>query len=235
MNNIKQVKIKILDDLDIPYIIKQGKYKRITIGYYHQDILTIKCPITLNTNLLEPFIIKHLEWIKNKRPKIKQVIYENNHKYLFLGKELEIKIFNSHHESVNIINEQLVIYSNNPSIEYLKTLVNNWRLRQAELIFNEVMHKCFLKMNKYLDKYPHLEIKKYKSRWGCCYPQKNKIIINVSVVNLPLNLIEYVMYHELSHFIHLNHSTDFHQFLMKFVPNEKRLRKEITKYNSLYE
>ena len=60
-------------------------------------------------------------------------------------------------------------------------------------------------MSHYLNKYPLLEIKRYKSRWGCCYPKKNKIIINVSVVNLPLELIEYVIYHELTHFVFDNH------------------------------
>ena len=90
-------------------------------------------------------------------------------------------------------------------------------------------------MNHYLTKYPILEIKKYKSRWGCCYPRKNKIIINVSVVNLPISLIEYVIFHELSHFVHLNHSKEFHEFLRKFVPNEKKIVLELKKYNPIYE
>ena len=60
-------------------------------------------------------------------------------------------------------------------------------------------------------------------------------MINVSVVNLPIHLIEYVIYHELAHFVHLNHSVAYHNFLQKFVPNERQLKKELIKYNSLYE
>ncbi len=227
--------IKLLEELEIAYIIKRGKYKRITIGYYHQQVLTIKCPKTLDINKLTFFIEKNIEWIKKHRPlkEYTEVFYTNNSWYLFLGKKYQIKLFSSKHPSVNIIGDKLVVYSQSDVL--VKELIEKWRYEQAEFIFQEVLNKCFSEMSKYLEKYPHLEIKKYKSRWGCCYPNKNKIIINISVVNLPIELIEYVIFHELSHFIHMNHSSDFYSFLIKFVPNEKKLRKEIRKYNSFYE
>lgn len=232
MNNIK-----VLDSLGIPYIIKRGNYRRITIGYYHCNTLTIKLPINMPYDKLEKFIETNIEWIKNKRPigYFAEHKYQTGEKYLFLGRDYEMLILTSKYPQIDIFKNQLVIYTDSFEKLKIKKLVCSWRLKQAELIFQEVLHKCFLEMNNFLEKYPILEIKKYKSRWGCCYPKKNKIIINVSVVNLPIYLIEYVIYHELAHFVHLNHSQDFHRFLEKFVPNERKLKKEITKYNPLYE
>ena len=230
-------KLLILDNLSIPYNIKKGKYKRITIGYYHQNSLTIKLPINMPFEKLEKFIEDNISWIINKQPKgyFQKVVYETGEKYLFLGKEYEMRIFSSKHAQIDILQDKLVIYSNDLNSSKIKKMVTDWRLKQAELIFQEILNKCFNEMCNYLEKFPILEIKKYKSRWGCCYPKMNKIIIDISVVNLPIELIEYVIFHELSHFVHLNHSKDFHNHLQKFVPNEKSLKKEITKYNPIYE
>lgn len=230
-------KIDILENLGIPYNIKKGKYKRITIGYYHQSTLIIKTPINMPFVKVEKFIVDNINWIITKQPKgyFSQVEYITGHKYLFLGKEYELTIYLSKYAQIELIKDKLVIYTPNLENAKIKELVGKWRVKQAEFILQEVLNKCFMEMNRYLDKFPVLEIKKYKSRWGCCYPKKNKIIINVCVVNLPLELVEYVIYHELSHFIHLNHSKEFHDFLRKFVPNENKLRKEISKYNPIYE
>jgi predicted metal-dependent hydrolase len=230
-------KINILDNLGIPYIIKKGKYKRITIGYYHGSTLIIKTPINMPFVKLEKFIVDNINWIISKQPKgyFSKVEYSTGNKYLFLGKEYELAVYQSKHAQIEHLKDKMIIYTSNLESAKIKEMVAKWRFKQAELILQEVLNKCFKEMEHYLNKYPHLEIKSYKSRWGCCYPKKNKIIINVSVVNLPLELIEYVIYHELSHFIHLNHSREFHEFLRKFVPNENKLRKEISKYNPIYE
>lgn len=229
--------IDSLNQIGIPYIIKKGNYKRITIGYYHKNYLTIKTPINMPNNRLELFINDNINWIKNKQPKgyFVETKYHTGEKYLFLGNEYAIQIFSSKYPQVELVRNQLIIYTPSMDSEVIKKSINKWRLEQAELIFQEVLNKCFKEMSNYLTKYPILEIKKYKARWGCCYPKNNKIIINISVVNLPIELIEYVIYHELAHFIHLNHSKEFHNFLTKFVPNERLLKKQITIYNPLYE
>lgn len=229
--------LKILVDNNIPYIIKKGKYKRITIGYYHKESLTIKCPINMPFQKLETFINSNIKWIINHKPKdlFKEHLYIDDEEYLFLGKLFTIKVFENKHPLVDIINDKMVIYTPKKDHTTIKKIVNAWRVNQALLVFQEVLNKCFNEMSNYLKEFPKLEIKKYKSRWGCCFPKYNKIVINVSVVNLPIHLVEYVIYHELAHFVHLNHSAEYHKFLQKFVPNEKQLKKELVKYNSLYE
>lgn len=229
--------INVLNQIGISYIVKKGNYKRITIGYYHKNYLTIKVPINLPSNKLEQFINDNVNWIKNKQPKgyFIETKYCTGEKYLFLGKEYEMLMFTSKHPLVELLKNQLIIYTPSMESEIIKKSINKWRLKQAEFIFQEVLNKCFQEMSNYLSKYPILEIKRYKARWGCCYPQNNKIIINISVVNLPIELIEYVIYHELAHFIYLNHGKEFYSFLTKFVPNERLLKKQITMYNPLYE
>ena len=68
-----------------------------------------------------------------------------------------------------------------------------------------------------------------KSRWGCCFPFKNKVVFNLSLIKTPIDCVEYVVIHELSHFKYRNHSKDFYNFVAIYMPNWKEKRKVLNK------
>ena len=72
---------------------------------------------------------------------------------------------------------------------------------------------------------PEITIRKMKSRWGSCFYLKNKITFNFSLIFLPQELIDYVIIHELCHFIEPNHSARFYAEIEKRLP-EYRLREK---------
>ena len=51
-------------------------------------------------------------------------------------------------------------------------------------------------------------IRSYKRRLGSC-DIKNRISFNWKLIFLPINVIDYVVIHELCHIIHINHSKLF--------------------------
>ncbi len=74
--------------------------------------------------------------------------------------------------------------------------------------------------------YAKLAIKQMKGRWGSCDQNKN-IVLNLYLVQLPWELIDYVILHELTHTRVLRHGEPFWRELEKFSPNAKQLRKKI--------
>ncbi|MEG0366508.1 MAG: YgjP-like metallopeptidase domain-containing protein [Coprobacillus sp.] len=58
---------------------------------------------------------------------------------------------------------------------------------------------------------PKIEVRKYKGRWGSCFYKENKISFNLSLVHLDKELIDYVIVHELTHFLQANHSPLFYK------------------------
>ena len=68
--------------------------------------------------------------------------------------------------------------------------------------------------------------KRLTSRWGSCDSKQN-IILNVYLVQLPPELIDYVIFHELAHTQHMNHSAQFWNHLAKYCPEYKALRKRL--------
>lgn len=74
-----------------------------------------------------------------------------------------------------------------------------------------------------------ITVKQLQSRWGSC-SATNDIVLNIYLMQLPWDLIDYVLYHELAHTVHHNHSDNFWIELQKNVPNFKNLRKSLKKY-----
>ena len=74
---------------------------------------------------------------------------------------------------------------------------------------------------------PTVEIRIMKARWGTCICSKNKIVLNLLLVKLPVPCMEYVVLHEFSHFKHPNHSKKFYDFITEYMPDWKTRKKII--------
>jgi predicted metal-dependent hydrolase len=78
-------------------------------------------------------------------------------------------------------------------------------------------------------KYNKLFIKNQKTRWGSC-SEKNNINLNAKLLNLPQELIDYVILHELVHIKVKNHSSQFWLTLESYMKDSKKYDKELKKY-----
>jgi hypothetical protein len=78
--------------------------------------------------------------------------------------------------------------------------------------------------------YKNLNIKELKRRWGSC-DSKGNITINLYLIQLPWELIDYVLLHELVHTVEMSHDRAFWDHMNKLSPDVKKLRAEIKKYS----
>lgn len=82
-------------------------------------------------------------------------------------------------------------------------------------------------------KWNKVAIKDTKTRWGSCSSKKN-LNFSYKILSLPPEGQDYLIVHELSHLIHMNHSKNFWDIVALGIPSHKDKRKLLKGYNLNY-
>ena len=177
--------------------------------------------IYVSTSYLTPkFMIKSL--IDNNKQSINKMIdhalkkQNKKNEYYFLGMKL------------NIIKSNV----KRPYLEYDNLYINNkedidkWFNKITRKVFQERLDVIYNNFTKDIP-YPKLVIRKMTTRWGVCNKNLQKVTLNYNLIHMDRKYLDYVIVHELSHFIHFDHSKDFWKLVEENEPNYKKIRKEM--------
>ena len=104
--------------------------------------------------------------------------------------------------------------------------------QQEAIELKQIVLESANKYGKSIGEFPNqVTIKNMKYAWGSCTSKRN-IAINMKLARMKKEIIEYVVLHELCHLKYMNHSEDFWRLVEKNMPNYKKLRKELKKYDT---
>lgn len=74
---------------------------------------------------------------------------------------------------------------------------------------------------------PKCGIKKMKTKWGSCNPEKGLIWLNIDLAKKPIACLEYVILHEMAHFVSPKHDDAFVAVLDRFMPRWRQVRSDL--------
>ena len=74
---------------------------------------------------------------------------------------------------------------------------------------------------------PNLKIRKMTSRWGVCNIKNHNVTLNLELSKYNMECLDYVIVHELSHFVYPNHSKEFWNLVSKYYLDYKKIRKQL--------
>ncbi len=138
--------------------------------------------------------------------------------YLYLGKQYQLELHPGQKELVSVSNEKISVAT--PNKKFVKTYLTSWYKQEARKIIAE-------RVNHYA-RIPGLEFRSVaittaETRWGSCSSNKT-LNFNWKLVMAPLEVIDYVVVHELAHLTQLNHSRDFWETVRKMYPLYREYR-----------
>ncbi len=95
----------------------------------------------------------------------------------------------------------------------------------SETELKDIVKRLCIKVYPYYENkgiaFPIIKFRKMTSMWGSCRPQKGVLTFNTNLMYAPRECIEYVVWHEFTHFLQSNHSEKFYSELSKVCPDWK--------------
>jgi len=152
-----------------------------------------------------------------------QFVYNGGDTLLYLGVPRKIVFDSSVLVPFSYNMDKFVL---NPRyVDNVYVLARRWLVKKAE----EYLPKRLMELAQKLGvRYKKVQVRDVRSRWGSC-SSKGTISLNWRLIMAPIDVIDYVLIHELAHIVHPNHSKYFWRYVATFCPDYKLHRSWLRK------
>lgn len=199
----------------------------------------VSVPFGVSRKQVECFLEDNRQWIVENRKNM-EVYEQDTGVGLGIGAEVKtkfhtLKIVTSRDTAPAYkIEQDLITLAIPEKVEFRRVekmvqqfLVNIYTLESRRYLPGRVKYYA----EKFGFKYGKLSFRNNSSNWGSCSGENN-ISLNVKLMKLPDDIIDYVILHELCHTIEKNHSAAFWKLVGKVCPDYAGLRGRLRKYNT---
>ncbi len=163
---------------------------------------------------------KIYDLLEESRTKIEAMIDRDERKqsqkgkFFFLGKCYQV-IEDGIHD-LPVIEGKVIYVSTREFLEsWLKEYTKELFFRRLKML-RESMEEKIPDCN--------LKIIPMKSRWGVCHIKECYVTLNSELICYDIKCLDYVIIHELCHFLEANHSKNFWRYVSKYCPDYKKIR-----------
>ena len=224
---------KVINVDDLVVTIKYRKnMKNIYLKVEKNADVVVSAPPRTPNYLIKKLIRDNIDEIKLRRNNIlmndytmKQ--YVTGEKHIIFGKEfvLEVRLGNKNVVKLSDDKIILVIKDKDQDREQIVTSYLRKVLYNKALEFSNKYEKI---MGVHAEQ---LRIKKMKTRWGTCNIEAKRIWINYELIKYPIECLEHIVVHELTHLLETNHTPRFYALLGKYYPNFRENDKLIKEFS----
>ncbi len=210
--------------------VRNNNAKRYIIRTLPDQSIRVTIPKYGSQKIAEQFLNKNIDVLKEQIKQESNSHFELNQTYQ--SKYYKFKIITTKFSNTtDIINNHIVIrisseqdVQSKNSQDYIKYIFEQILRKEAKLY---IPKKTMEYAKLYQLKVTNIKINSAKTRWGSC-SVKNSINFSLFLMQLPYELINYVILHELAHTIHKNHSANFYKLLNQFTKGEhQQLNKKL--------
>ncbi|MDO9087298.1 MAG: SprT family zinc-dependent metalloprotease [Anaerolineaceae bacterium] len=214
--------------------------ERATLAIHvHPDLrVSVEAPLGSDPAEIEKRLQKRARWIVRQQNNFRkysldfpprQYISGETHRYLGQQYRLKVVMNDNQPDAVVLDREQLQV-NVRKSKERARKLVEGWYRERAHEVFQERLALWYPHFERFGFPQPELAVRQMRSRWGSCSPL-GKITLNLKLIMVPKQLIDYVIVHELCHRVEHNHSKGFYQLLGRIMPDWGERKEKLEKYD----
>lgn len=204
----------------------------------HPDLsVVVKAPESTKLEDIEKKIYHRAKWILNQQrrfeiflPDVPPRKYISGESHRYLGRQYRLKVIKSDTEQIKLSRQFLEVYTQNTKSDHVHEVVEAWYRGQANNVFQERVSTVYPKFSRENISYPKLSIRRMQSSWGSC-SVKGTISLNIKLIQVPLEYIDYVIIHELCHLKHLHHEANFYKLLSRIMPRWEAKKEKLDRFD----
>lgn len=204
----------VLKDKKIEFKLRKSPLSKcIRFSISQQGELSISAPSWIGIRQVEAAITDKQEWILEKIGTVKKSPLEN---IRFLGKVYPLRrVLSVKRPKAILKKDTIYIRVQDNSEKSLRTVLEKWYIKEAKRLFPELVekHNKGYRINR-------IAIKNQKTRWGSCSNSRN-LNFNWRLLMAPMEIVEYIVIHELAHLDEMSHSKNFWRIVASRCPGYK--------------
>lgn len=170
-----------------------------------------------STERLQEFVESKRDWIAKMTQRYQKIKERSGHEegmLYYLGSKYHYNIVKDRLSSTILSNSLKTITFHVTDKRIYKKEIEKWYKNQTAQIISEHLPQVAARTGL---SYNKVSIKKQSSRWASC-SKKYNLNFNLLLVAAPIEVIDYVIVHELAHTVELNHSKRFWQLVQDADP-----------------
>lgn len=185
--------------------------------------LTVRAPKRAAMRDIQNFVHEKADWIERSREKLKAIVtvpkkeFADGETFPFLGRDYELRLIPHQRQTLHFDSGFTLKASARPRGEAVFT---QWYRSQALTIFTERV-TYYATLHGFSPK--QVKVNSAKTRWGSC-STNGTINFTWRLVMAPIDVIDYVVIHELVHLRVKDHSQRFWQAVERLCPKYKAHR-----------
>lgn len=190
----------------------------------------VSAPMHLSDESVAMFVRTKLGWIKKQQEKFKKQPRQTEREYVsgetlyVWGQQYFLRVDYSYKGNSLVLegNEAILTVRKESTASQREAFVNEW-------------YRALLKekIETYLPKWEKItglhcdswQTKYMTTRWGTCNTNTGKIWLNLQLAKKPIECLEYVILHELTHLKVRNHSKEFVALMDQYMPYWREIKK----------
>ena len=190
----------------------------------------VSAPMHLSDESIAMFVRTKLGWIKKQQEKFKKQPRQTEREYVsgetlyVWGQQYFLRVGYSYKGNSLVLegNEAILTVRKESTASQREAFVNEW-------------YRALLKekIETYLPKWEKItglhcdswQTKYMTTRWGTCNTNTGKIWLNLQLAKKPIECLEYVILHELTHLKVRNHSKEFVALMDQYMPYWREIKK----------
>jgi predicted metal-dependent hydrolase len=223
-----------LGEIPVEVVFKDIKNIHLSV-YPPVGRVRISAPHRMNLDTIRVYAISKVDWIKRQQLKLQGQERETRREYLsreshyLWGKRYLLEVIESDTTpGVDVGHSKLLLKVRPGTGENRKReIVAQFYRDQIKATAPALIAKWETTMGVNLAK---LHVQQMKTKWGSCNPRTQAIRLNTELAKKPKHCLEYIVVHELVHFLEPHHGERFVGFMDTLMPQWRHNKDELNRH-----